>query len=951
MLEDLELFSSLTPGEINDIVQITQRMEFRRGEYVFQQGERSRDLYVIENGQVELTIKDALQEPKVLATLKNGDLFGEMALFDASMVRSASARSLQNSILLVIPGDKFEQLLKEKPAISFKLLGILSKRVKDSNQQAIARTATKKTEARIITVASPRNGVGKTTFAVTLAQILSMEKGARTLFIDLDMPFADGSFALGLHSVRTVVEFTQAVRGGISNLDMAKKLLIQVKNNLSCLPGPVNLFDGEKVDPKALSMGIRQLQKYFDFIILDTDSHIEELFLSAIDLADRVFFLVDAGTSYSLKSSVRYFFGLSKLNLPGERMTLLAGRNQKELDLKALSGLFKLPVKAQLPIIDNHTISYGGGILISQNDHPFCQTIRKLLPTSFPVEFQENRPAGFFSRLFGGGDSTSEGTPSALPDPAQYPPENLPKSRETNIRAMTRLIRAWLVAGHHDKARTSIIHLLETTSPSSQLYQAYGELLVQEGNLSEATDAFRKAVQLDPSNHLSLGYAAIFTLDQNEFALAIAILSKKIEKHPTWPDLRRDLGELYLRNNRPEDAIAPFQQALTINPRYEDAQIRLAEAHQHLGKFQDALDILNGMKEKSAPVLYLMGICLQSINRFAEALEAFRLLQKISPSFRDVNSRINELQGYFDKLHSLIAMHQKIRQEQPAYLDIRIRLAQLLASAGRREEALAECRAALRINPCFAQAQEEIDHISQFEKIVLDQATPLVPPKPSIQNMICNEFLIEIDFGKFGANVDFHERLANHTIEFRNVRTGKMYEFRLPVLLAQKMQIFASSLCPVTENDLIQIRMVSPQSREILFSDSRVIEHIEKSTAHLLLNLENPIQRVVDSLPRFAPIRNFLIGISMKDNLPLFAINTRTDVRAEARGDIEQGDRSLFVLRSLTDEDVVKTDDILEIRSSNEQERVLMKFRITPDDLAANVRFIEPEGRNTKIEA
>ncbi|HEY9069048.1 MAG TPA: cyclic nucleotide-binding domain-containing protein [Candidatus Ozemobacteraceae bacterium] len=943
MLENIEFFSSLSPGELEDVAAIAHRVEYRRGEYIFRQGDHSRDLYVLESGQVEISTRDILQEPKILAVLKNGDLFGEMALFDQSMARSASARSLQSSVIIVIPGERFERLLKDKPAISFKLLGILSKRVKSANQQIGSKSGEPKAEARIITVASPRNGVGKTTFAVALAQILAHEKGMRTLYVDLDLPYADGTYAMGVHSVRTVVEFSQVVRGGIPDLDAAKKLLIHVKGNLSCLPGPVNLIDGEKADPKGVCQGIRQLQKFFDFIILDTDSHIEELFLGAIDLADRIFFLVDAGNSYALKSSTRYFFGLSKLNLPEDRMTLLAGKSRDELNLKALSGLLKLPVRAQLPLVANHTIGYGQSVWGAQKDHSFCQMVRKLLQDAFPVECMSERKSGFFSRLFGGTVPVSEESAQVLPDPLKEVQGQPLRFRETNFRALLRQIRAGLVTGQYDEMRASIHRLLDSTGPSSALYQTYGELLMQEGNLSEAITVFHNAVQLDPTNHLARGYGAILTLDRAEFTQTVAILTKKIENHPSWPDLRRDLGELYLRNNLPGEAVAPLRQALTMNPHYEDARIRLAETLVRLGTFDEALEILNGIKKKSAPALYLMGICYQSVNRFVEALGVFRILHKVNPSFKDVGSRIDDLQNYFDKLQSLISMHQKIRQEQPTYLDIRVRLAQLLATAGRREEALEECRSALQINPSYAPAQEELDRIGRMETIVFARPAALIQPASLPQVTICSELHIDIDFGSFGTDPDFHERLQSHVVDFRNLRTGKSHEFRLPPVLAKQMSIVASSLCPIAEKDLIQIRLLSPEKGDVLYSDACPVERVVKPVENLQITLEEPIRRIVESLPRAASVRHFLIGVEKGSDIPMVAVNTRNAVRAEGRMDPERAGRRLFLLRSGGDEDVVQAGDVLEIRSGEEHERVLSKFSLTPEDIANHTRFLGAE--------
>lgn len=203
MLEQIDLFSSLSTKELRDIEQIALTRSVLRGEVIFSQGDFARDLFLVQNGQVEILLKDYKQDLKQVAVMRNGDFFGEMALFDKDSVRSATARALQNSTLIIIPGTGFERLLQEKPSISFKLLNALSKRLKDTSQKAVAGsssivTAGTPTEARIITVASPRNGTGKSIFATTLAQILAHETSRRVLLIDLDFSFADSTYLLGI---------------------------------------------------------------------------------------------------------------------------------------------------------------------------------------------------------------------------------------------------------------------------------------------------------------------------------------------------------------------------------------------------------------------------------------------------------------------------------------------------------------------------------------------------------------------------------------------------------------------------------------------------------------------------------------------------------------------------------------------------------------------------------
>ena len=68
------------------------RMPFKAGEVIFDFGEKSDDRYLIHSGSLEIALREGL----VLATLKAGELFGEMAsiLGEADPVSRAFVRNL-----------------------------------------------------------------------------------------------------------------------------------------------------------------------------------------------------------------------------------------------------------------------------------------------------------------------------------------------------------------------------------------------------------------------------------------------------------------------------------------------------------------------------------------------------------------------------------------------------------------------------------------------------------------------------------------------------------------------------------------------------------------------------------------------------------------------------------------------------------------------------------------
>lgn len=85
-----------------------KRKKYNKGELIFAEGDIRDDAFILDNGSIEIR-----RGPKdeVMATLKPGDLFGEMALIEPGL-RSASAIANEDSIVYVISSHVLEDRLK-----------------------------------------------------------------------------------------------------------------------------------------------------------------------------------------------------------------------------------------------------------------------------------------------------------------------------------------------------------------------------------------------------------------------------------------------------------------------------------------------------------------------------------------------------------------------------------------------------------------------------------------------------------------------------------------------------------------------------------------------------------------------------------------------------------------------------------------------------------------------
>jgi len=100
---------------------------FLAGDMIFREGDAADELFVIKDGQVEIRLNG-----RVLETLGESDLFGEMALIDGSP-RSASAVACTAVELVPITEKQFLYLVDEVPFFALTVMRVLARRLRSQN--------------------------------------------------------------------------------------------------------------------------------------------------------------------------------------------------------------------------------------------------------------------------------------------------------------------------------------------------------------------------------------------------------------------------------------------------------------------------------------------------------------------------------------------------------------------------------------------------------------------------------------------------------------------------------------------------------------------------------------------------------------------------------------------------------------------------------------------------
>lgn len=127
-IEIVPIFNNLTFDEMMEVASITTSKNYKKGEFIYTQGDIGERLYVIHKGRVKISRISSNGKEQVIRVVGPGEFLGELSLFIPSPMTD-NAEVLENTSLCIIEGHKLKIIINKYPTIAFKVMEELSQRL------------------------------------------------------------------------------------------------------------------------------------------------------------------------------------------------------------------------------------------------------------------------------------------------------------------------------------------------------------------------------------------------------------------------------------------------------------------------------------------------------------------------------------------------------------------------------------------------------------------------------------------------------------------------------------------------------------------------------------------------------------------------------------------------------------------------------------------------------
>jgi pilus assembly protein CpaE len=275
---------------------------------------------------------------------------------------------------------------------------------------ALLRVTRKKQPAQskqlgdVFVVMSCKGGSGATFIAANLAHVLSIRDGRTVGLIDLDLQFGDALLMLTDQAGGSDVA---DVARNIERLDAAllRSAMVSLTPTLAVLSAPHDLSQALQVKAVQVEAIVKQARQMFDFVVLDVGRSIDAVTLQALDLATRIFPVVQLSLP-QLRDAKRLQGLFRSLEYSAQRIHWIVNRLDKSGDITLQTLESAIGVKDPTTIPNHYaavvaSVNQGVPIHKLSRKSPVTRALHDLAKVVAPPVDEGRRDSRWLSTLFG----------------------------------------------------------------------------------------------------------------------------------------------------------------------------------------------------------------------------------------------------------------------------------------------------------------------------------------------------------------------------------------------------------------------------------------------------------------------------------------------------------------------------------------------------------------------
>ncbi|NIM95920.1 MAG: response regulator [Anaerolineales bacterium] len=251
---------------------------------------------------------------------------------------------------------------------------------------------------QILSVFSPRGGVGCSTIAINVALALHEEIECNVLLMDGKLLFGHLGLMMNIRSNNSIADLIP--HANALDTGLVKDVVTKHSSGIEVLLAPTDVQAGQGIRPDDLFNVMRGIRRMYDFVIVDAGSFLNENTVTLMDLSDRI--LLVATPDLAALHDVSRFVQISRtLAYPSGKLLIILNRAGMlgGVKTKDISVALRHKPFAQIPDDEGKVIrslNQGVPLIFKHPRHPVSRSIKNLanMLASIGMEEQAQRKPG-----------------------------------------------------------------------------------------------------------------------------------------------------------------------------------------------------------------------------------------------------------------------------------------------------------------------------------------------------------------------------------------------------------------------------------------------------------------------------------------------------------------------------------------------------------------------------